>query len=61
MSNAINTLIAEDKMYCAWEREQKNRILAIYNPTRRTEEWKRVFGVKRERSDDYLFSGINIF
>lgn len=58
MSNAINTLIAEDKMYYAWEREQKNRILAIYNPTRRTEEWKRVFGGKRESDDSYLLGNI---
>lgn len=58
MSHAINTLIAEDKQCYEWEREQKNRILSIYNPTRRTEEWKKVFGVKQERSDDYLLGEV---
>lgn len=58
MSNNINTLIAEDKKYHKWEREQKNRILAIYNPTRRMEEWKKYFGIKREPDDRYLLGNI---
>jgi hypothetical protein len=58
MSHSINTLIAEDRKYYDWERAQKNRILAIHNPTRRTEEWKKYFGVKQERSDDYLLGEV---
>ena len=58
MSHVINTLIAEDKMYQKWEREQKNRILNIFNPTRRMEEWKKYFGTKQEPDDSYLSGGI---
>lgn len=58
MSHKINTLIAEDKKYYQWEREQKNRILNIYNPTRRTEEWKRMFGIVQAPDDSYLAGNI---
>lgn len=58
MSNKENTIIAEDKQYYAWEREQKNRILNIVNPIRKMEEWKRVFGTKQEPDDSYLEGNI---
>jgi len=58
MSHKINTLIAEDTVYQKWVREQKNRILNIYNPKRRLEEWKKYFGVKREPDDSYLLGNI---
>lgn len=58
MSNKINTIITEDKLYQRWEREQKNRILAIYNPTRKREEWKKMFGTKQEPDDSYLLGDI---
>lgn len=58
MSHTVNTLIAEDKKYYRWEREQKNRILTIFNPTRRMEEWKKYFGVKQEPDDSYLLGNI---
>ncbi len=58
MSHKINTLIAEDKKYQKWEREMKNIILSIYNPTRRMEMWKKIFGVKREPDDSYLLGNI---
>ena len=52
----VNTLIAEDKQQRKEERELKNKILGIYNPTRRMEEWKKHFGVQEESSDDYLLT-----
>lgn len=58
MSNAINTLCAEEKAYRQWEREKKNRILSIYNPKRREEEWKKHFGTKEKPDDSYLFGNI---
>ena len=58
MSNKQNTLIAEDRQYYAWVREQKNRILAIYNTTRKMEEWKKYFGTVREPDDSYLLGNI---
>lgn len=58
MSTTINTLIAEDKQCYEWEREAKNKILAIHNPERRQKEWTRLFGVKQERSDDYLLGEV---
>lgn len=58
MSHRINTLIAEDTQYRQWEREVKNRILNIYNPTRRMEEWKKMFGTVKEPNDDYLLGEI---
>jgi hypothetical protein len=58
MSHSVNTINAEAYQYEKWEREQKNRILAIYNPTRRIEEWKKYFGVKQEPDDSYLLGNI---
>jgi hypothetical protein len=58
MSHKINTLIAEDKPYQKWLREQKNRILNIYNPQRRMEEWRRVIGIVQEPDDSYLLGNI---
>ena len=58
MSHKINTLIAEDRPYENWVRQQKNRILDIYNPTRRAEEWKKYFGVKQEPNDNYLLGNL---
>lgn len=54
----VNTLIAEDKQVRKEEDAFKNKILNIYNPTRRMEEWKKHFGVAQERSDDYLLGSI---
>ena len=56
--DSVNTLIAEDKAYQKWEREKKNKILAIHNPTRKMEEWKKAFGVKREQDDSYLLGNV---
>jgi hypothetical protein len=54
----VNTLIAEDRQYRIWERETKNKILSIYNPTRKQEEWKKHFGVKQEPDDSYLTGNV---
>jgi hypothetical protein len=54
----VNTLIAEDKAQRKEERELKTKILNIYNPTRRMEEWKKHFKVQVESSDDYLMGKI---
>lgn len=58
MSHTINTLIAEDNAYHTWEREQKNRILNMTNSEKKQQVWHKMFGVKQERSDDYLLGNI---
>lgn len=58
MSHKINTINAEEKAYQLWERETKNRILAITNPERRQALWTKLFGVKEELDDSYLLGNI---
>lgn len=54
----VNTLVAEERQYHIWERAIKNKILGIYNPTRKQEEWKKHFGVKTEPDDSYLLGNV---
>jgi hypothetical protein len=49
----VNTVIAEDKIYTQWEREEKNRILAMSNVQRKQSAWNKLFP-KVEGSDDWL-------
>lgn len=52
-----DTLIAiqeEDKAYRTWERETKNRILAMSNHMKKQELWRKLFGVVQEPDDSYL-------
>ena len=58
MSHKQNTIIAEESAYKKWEREQKNRILNIFNTTRRMEEWNKMFGTIQEPDDSYLLGSI---
>lgn len=54
----VNTLVAEERQYYKWEREMKNKILSMHNPTRKAEEWKKYFGVKEEPDDSYLLGNV---
>lgn len=58
MSHKINTINAEEKAYQIWERETKNRILAVTNPERRQALWTKLFGIKEEPDDSYLLGNI---
>ena len=56
--DSVNTLIAEDKRIRREERELKNKILSIHNPTRKKEEWRKHFGVVTSTDDSYLLGNI---
>lgn len=56
--DSVTTLKQEERVYGVWEKEKKNHILSIFNPTRRMEEWKKHFGVKQEPNDQYLLGNI---
>jgi hypothetical protein len=58
MSNQTNTLIAEDKQYYKWEREQKNKILSMVNGEKRQKLWQEMFGTKQKTDDSYLEGNI---
>ena len=56
--DAVNTLLAEDKVYRRWEREQKNRLLAMTNWKRKQELWREMFGVVQDPDDSYLLGEV---
>jgi len=39
----VNELVAEDKAYRKWEREEKNRILRMHNPDNKRKAWDKLF------------------
>ena len=52
----VNELNAEDRAYAQWVRAKENRILAMSNPQRKREEWRKLHP-KRDHSDDWLLDG----
>ena len=43
----------EEKVYREWQREQKNKILAMSNPVKKQARWNEVFP-PFEHSDDWM-------
>lgn len=41
--DTCNTIVAEERSYRKWVREQKNRILNISNYDSKVQEWKKLF------------------
>lgn len=41
--NTIKEIQAEEKAYAQWEKEEKNRILAMSNEERKQEAWYKLF------------------
>jgi hypothetical protein len=52
-----NAVIAEDRAYQVWEKEQKKRILAMTNSQRKQQLWSQLFTPSR-MTDDYLYGNI---
>jgi hypothetical protein len=57
--DAMKDQQAEDKAYRAWERQQKNHILAMSDTQKKQTVWQRVFP-KMEHGDEWMLSA-NVF
>lgn len=55
----INVQNTESYQYSQWEREQKNKILAMHDTQKKQMAWQRMFP-KMERSDDWMLIA-NVF
>jgi len=51
--DSANTVKAEERQYQAWERTEKNRILAMSSTEKKQAAWRLLFP-QVESSDDYL-------
>ena len=55
--DTIQEMQREERAYTEWEREQKNRILAMSNLQKKQTAWNKLFP-KMERSDDWMLSAV---
>lgn len=55
----INEQNRENYLYPQWEREQKNKILAMHDTKKKQTAWQRLFP-RTESSDDWMLNA-NVF
>lgn len=55
--DTIQEMQQEERAYTAWEREQKNHILAMSNPQKKQVAWNKLFP-KMERDDSWILSAV---
>ena len=51
----IKEINAENYAYSRWEREQKNKILAMHDTKKKQKAWQRLFS-RTEQSDEWMLS-----
>lgn len=57
--DSVNTLVAEDRAYRNWEREEKNKIFHMVSEQRKQEAWNKLFP-QVEHSEGWELS-VNVF
>jgi len=53
--DTVNTVNKENYAYTLWEREKKNKILAMSDSVKKQEVWRKYFPLV-ERSDEWMLS-----